>query len=149
MAAPLSGCVLSPGADSLLGEKSPLFKNTVVFVPVEKETEAHYLSACINSCCSDLVARSYSVGKSFGSPHLLQQVKIAQFKEDQPAHLHLAELSRRAHDLVAKLVERPDDNDAKRKLAETEDAVDRATAKLWGLTDAELAEIRKALELFR
>ena len=36
-----------------------------------------------------------------------------------------------------------------RQLAEVEDQVDRAAAELWGLTDAELVEIRKALELLK
>jgi hypothetical protein len=41
------------------------------------------------------------------------------------------------------------DRSAKRGLAETEDEIDRAAAKLWALTDAELNEIHKALELLR
>jgi SAM-dependent methyltransferase len=149
MSPPISSSVLAPGADSLLREKSPLFKNTVVFVPIDDETEAHYLSASINSCCADLVARSYSVGKSFGSPHLLHQVKIPQFHKSHSTHLRLAELSRHAHELAAKLAEHPDDADLKRKLADVEDEVDRAAAQLWSLTDAELNEIRNALELLR
>lgn len=35
----------------------------------------------------------------------------------------------------------------RRELAKVEDEVDRAGAQIWGLTDAELAEIRQALKL--
>jgi hypothetical protein len=149
MAAPLTSCVLTADNESLLAKKPPLVKETVIFIPSENETEAHYLCACINSCCADLIARSYSVGKSFGSPHLLHQVKIPQFDKNQSAHLCLADLSKHAHELAAKLAAHPDDEDAKRKLAEIEYEIDCAAAELWGLTDPELNEIRKALELLR
>ena len=41
----------------------------------------------------------------------------------------------------------PKDEKAKRELAHVEDQIDHAAAELWGLTDAELEEIRRALEL--
>lgn len=55
MAAPLQSCVVS----SALGKdgKPPMFKNTVVFVPIAGKSEAHYLCACINSSCVNLAAQ--------------------------------------------------------------------------------------------
>jgi len=64
-------------------------------------------------------------------------------------HNRLAELSERAHELATQLAKHPDDEDAKRKLTETEDEVDYAAVMLWGLTDSELDEIRRALGLLR
>ena len=46
-----------------------------------------------------------------------------------------------------RLADNPDDEDPKREPAKVEGDVDHAAAELWGLTDAELGEIRKALEL--
>ena len=54
----------------------------------------------------------------------------------------------RAHKL-ATLAAHLDDEDATKKLMEAEDETDRAAAKLWGLTDAELNEIRNSVELLR
>jgi len=54
-----------------------------------------------------------------------------------------------AHGLTASLAEDPEDEEARRKLAETEGEIDRAAKKLWGLSDAELDEIREALDLSR
>jgi hypothetical protein len=64
-------------------------------------------------------------------------------------HARLAGLSPRAHELAARLADDPNDERAKRELAKVQDEVDRAAAELWGLTDAELEEIRKALELLK
>jgi len=54
-------------------------------------------------------------------------------------------LSRRR--LAAWPAENPADEDAKREPAKVEGDVDHAATELCGLTDAELAEIRQALEL--
>jgi hypothetical protein len=61
----------------------------------------------------------------------------------------LSKLSERAHELAARLAAKPDDEEAKRELARVEDQIDHAAAELWGLTEAELVEIRKALELLK
>jgi hypothetical protein len=143
MATPLNSCVVTTFKVPISGARPSMFKNTVAFIPVEDESEAHYICACINCGCVDLVARSYSVGKSIGSPHLLQQIAIPKFSPKDPIHVRLAELSRLAHELAAK----PDDKEAKRELEKVEDQIDHAAAELWGLTAAELEEIRKALEL--
>ena len=45
------------------------------------------------------------------------------------------------------MAENPTDEDAKRELAKVEGNVDHAARELWRLTDAELVEIRQALEL--
>ena len=149
MASPLNACVLSNLNDRNAGRKPPLFKNTVAFVPLDEESAAHFLCACLNSSCVELAARSYSVGKSMGSPHLLQQVAIPKFSPKSPLHRRLGGLSRDAHEQAARLAANPNDEDAKRELAKVEDQVDHAAAELWGLTDAELVEIRKALELLK
>lgn len=147
MAAPLQATVITPSGESPDTLKPALFKNTFVFVPMDDQTEAHYVCACLNSSCADLAARSYSVGKSFGSPHLLQQVAVPKYVAANPAQIKLARLSQRAHELAARIASNPQDEGAKRELAEVDDQVDRAAAQLWGLTDSDLEEIRKALAL--
>jgi hypothetical protein len=86
MASPLNACVLSDINDRSSGKKPPLFRNTVALVPTDQDGEAHFLCACLNSPCVNLAARAYSVGKSMGSPHLLQQVAIPEFLPKQQSH---------------------------------------------------------------
>jgi hypothetical protein len=52
-------------------------------------------------------------------------------------HRRLAELSERAHEAAKR--------EDVRRLRQIEEAVDEAAARLWGLTDAELREIRRSL----
>jgi thioredoxin-like negative regulator of GroEL len=78
---------------------------------------------------------------------VLEHIGVPKFNPSIPIHKRLADLSHRAHELGARLAAKPDDEEAKRELAEVEDQVDRAAAELWGLTDAELQEIRTALEV--
>jgi hypothetical protein len=54
--------------------------------------------------------------------------------------------SQRAHILAERIAACRDDPDAKQQLAEMEGEIDRAAASLWGLTDAELVQVRKALD---
>jgi hypothetical protein len=145
MAAPLQSCVISdaPGKD----KKRPMFKNTIVFVALEREDEAHFLCACVNSSCLNLAAQSYSVGKSFGSPHLLQQVAIPRFDHSNPTHRRLSELSLAAHELGSELARGPDNPLARSAIAEIERQIDTATGELWGFQAAELDSIQSALSL--
>ncbi len=134
----LEAAVLAKVDDSFVGEKPVLHKNTVVFVACESEREAHYLCAMLNSSITNFTAKAYSVGKSFGSPHLLKQVSIPHFDPNSPIHTRLAALSQQAHQLAAA--------EDEAGLAAVEAQVDEAAAELWGITDRELKEIRRSLE---
>jgi hypothetical protein len=134
-------------------------KNTIVFVATEDREEAHYLCAVLNSVMADFIARSYSVGKSFGSPHLLQQVAIPVYDPASPLHQRLAELSQMAHELAAQATARGEEGAVSpgvrevraayprpKTLADIEHAINDAVAELWGITPAELEEIQRGLE---
>jgi hypothetical protein len=149
MGSRINAAVVGLSRNKSVGTKPVLPQETLTYVPLTDNNEAHYLCAVLNTTMVTLVARSYSVGKSFGSPHLLQQVAIPKFSAKDQIHLRLAELSHRAHELAAGLAAKPDDKEAKRELEKVEDQIDHAAAKLWGLTDTELVEIRKALELLK
>jgi hypothetical protein len=83
------------------------------------------------------------------SPHVLEHIAIPRFDPADSVHARLVQLSHRAHELAARLAAKPDDPATRDELAQVEDQVDHAAAELWGLTAAELEEIRKALELLR
>ncbi|MGA9351085.1 MAG: N-6 DNA methylase, partial [Anaerolineae bacterium] len=137
MGTKMEAAVLQEVDDPLVGKKPLMSKETVVYVACESEQEAHYLCAMLNSSITNFTAKSYSVGKSFGSPHLLKQVNIPHFDPNSPIHTRLAALSQQAHQLAA---------GDEAGLAEVEAQVDEAAAELWGITDRELKEIQRSLE---
>ena len=122
-----------------LGPKVVVPDHTLIMVPCQFENEAHFVCAILNSAPSRLVVRSYVA--LHPSPHVLENIAVPHFDVANPLHTHLAELSMLAHRLAAS--GEPGDLEA---LVEVEDQVDQAAAELWGLTSAELREIRRSLE---
>jgi SAM-dependent methyltransferase len=134
-----------------LSRKVPFHKNTVMFIPIDDLEEAHYLAALLNSVPVTFVAKSFAVsgGKGFGATNLLQHVSIPAFRANEAIHKELAGYSIKAHKLASQLASDPSDEKARSEMSETEAKIDRAAARLWGLTDSELNDIRKALDLSR
>ena len=114
-------------------------QETVTLVECSSAKEAHYICALANSSPFQFAAISYSQegGKSMGSMHILEYIRIPRFDPNDPVHRCLSRLSKRAHK-VAK-----DGNEA--RLREIEAKIDLRAAKLWGLSDEELREIQESL----
>lgn len=139
--------VSCPAVSPLVRNSVTIPDHTLIFVPCEREEEAHFVCAVLNCSVSGLIVKGYVA--LHPSPHVLEHISLPKFEPRQDTHRKLAELSRLAHELAARIVENPLDWEAKRQLGEVEDQIDHAAATLWGLTDAELEEIRKALELLK
>jgi hypothetical protein len=115
-------------------------QHIVTLLPVSSLREAHYCCAALNSAPFNLAVQSYSQkgGKSFGTPHVLEFIRLPTFDSENQVHGELARLSESAHKAASggSVVE----------IAEIEAEVDKAAAKLWGLSDVDLAEIKRSLE---
>lgn len=111
-------------------EIAALPDHRLMIVACEKQDEAHYLCGLLNSLPVRVFIAAYVVGTQI-STHVLTYVSAPKFDPDVPQHRALAAASRAAHEAVSNDDE-PD-----------EDAVDRAAAQLWGLTDAELDAMRR------
>jgi hypothetical protein len=124
-----------PGMES----KATIPQETISLVACDAEAEAHYVCASLNSSPFTFAVESYSQkgGKSFGTPSILENVRVPKYDPANPTHLALADLSQQAHAATAA-------GDAAR-VREIEAEIDRLAAKLWGLTDAELREIQESL----
>ncbi len=109
----------------------------LMMVAVESRAEAHYLCAALNSAPSCLAVAAYAIQTQIDT-HVLENVSIPQFSRTNKTHLRLAELSEAAHKATAK-------GDAS-EIKKIEDEIDQAAARLWGLKDEDLAEIRRSLE---
>jgi len=108
-----------------------------VLVAAGSSDEAHYLSAVLNSSVVGFLVTSHSVrgGKGFGTPSMLDFIRLRRFKPDDPLHQALAAASRRAHQ-------------ARRRgepIGEIQQQADRLAGRLWGLATSELDAIRGLL----
>ena len=118
-------------------ERNVVPQETLSIVVTKTTEEAHYLSAMLNCSPFNFAVVSYSQtgGKSFGSPHIIENIRIPKFDSQNPVHLRLAQLSEKAHELAR----------TNKALSEVEEEIDRPAAELWGLADEELAEIKRSL----
>jgi methylase of polypeptide subunit release factors len=123
-----------------LHEGKPIVpQETVTLVECSSANEAHYICALVNSSPFQFAAISYSQegGKSMGSMHILEHIRIPRFDPKNPVHCRLAELSMQAHE-AARIGD-------EMRLREIEAEIDRWAAKLWNLTDDELRDIQQSL----
>jgi len=86
-----------------LPERPILPQETITFIPCEREQEAHYLCALLNSPQVLARARSCSVagGKSFGTAGMLADMGIPKFDRENAIHRRLASLAKSASRAVA------------------------------------------------
>jgi hypothetical protein len=85
------------------------------------------------------MARSYSMGKSFGNPHLMNQIPIPQFDPSNSIHQDLSRLSQQCHEKTAAGID----------VTDLEEQIDELAAEMWELTSEELKDIKNSLEELR
>jgi methylase of polypeptide subunit release factors len=119
----------------------------VIFVPIDKEEEAYYLSAILNSEIIYTLIAGYAVETAMDI-HITQNVLIPKFDSKNKLHSQLSYLSKKAHDLAKRYYE---ENDlvAKEELKRIEEEINKTVAQLYGITDEELEEIRKCLMILK
>lgn len=132
--------VLSLIEDKYIGKKPSIPQETISFIPVEQENEAHYLCSILNSSEITFLVKSFSQfgGKSFATPSILRQINIPKYDSENPIHQKLAQLSKTAHRLASEK--------NTYELSEVEEEIDNTVAELYGLTDEETKEIKNALK---
>jgi hypothetical protein len=91
----------------------------------------------LNSAPARFVARAYTIQTQIGT-HILENVGVPHFSKYSKTHLRLGELSEAAHKAAAK--------GETAEVMKIEEEVDRTAARLWGLSDDDLAEIKRSLE---
>ncbi|MFH1922267.1 MAG: SAM-dependent DNA methyltransferase, partial [Planctomycetota bacterium] len=123
--------------DPILGARAAIPQETCVLVAARSSDEAHYLSAVLNSAIVGFLVTSHSVrgGKGFGSPGMLDFIRLRQFEPGAPLHQELAMASRRAHQSA----ERGE------PIFEIQREIDEMAGRLWGLARNELHAIQREL----
>lgn len=136
------GSQLAAAVTSQAGTKPFIPQHTVTLVAYDNLDEAHYLCALVNSSIVNFTLQSYAQrgGKSFATPHVLENISVPTFDQMNGTHKRLAELSQSAHQLAASA-----DENKTAQLAAIESEIDALAARVWGLTDEELQEIQRNL----
>jgi len=106
------------------GLKTAISTDTTSLFAVGDEKEAHYLCGILNSDVVDEYIRSFSsAGRGFGSPSVMNHLAIPQFNSDNKIHMKIAELSKKAHTLVAQ----------GKEVGELQNELNEAVQKLWNI----------------
>ncbi|MDW7729694.1 MAG: N-6 DNA methylase [Bacillota bacterium] len=124
--------------DDNLGLKPSVTQHVVSFVPFEILEEAHYFSALMNTSIVSLISTTCFTGKGFGTPGLMDYVKVHKFQNENQLHKKLSQLSQEAHSLTKK-------NDIG-TITEIEKAIDLTAAELWEIEKKELEAIQRSLK---
>jgi len=137
----LSACVVNKVDDKFLGKKLVLPEHVLAFIPTENEDEAHYICAILNSSIADLILRSIAGGtKSFGTPKMIEDViNIPKYNKNNKIHNTLVALSRKAHQIASE--------NKTHELSKIEEEIDNTIAKLYGLTNEEIKEVKNSIRL--
>jgi len=131
----LTCAVLSTSSDNVMGEKLIIPDHRLIMVSLDEPTEAHYLCAVLNSSLSRFVVRSYVITTQI-APHVLGNIRVPKYDKSDEIHKALARLSEKCHAKVAAGID----------VSDLEEQIDELAAELWGLTKAELKEIKESLE---
>lgn len=99
----IRAAVLEPVDDPVLGRRAVVPQETCALVACDSADEAHYLCAVLNSALVNILVACHSVrgGKGFGTPGMLDYLKILRFCSSDSSHMELAACSRQAHSVVA------------------------------------------------
>ncbi len=123
MASRMSAVVLSR-LRAPFGLKTAVSTDTTSFFAVEDEKEAHYLCGILNSEVVDQYIRSFSsAGRGFGAPSVMNNLAIPKFSSDNKIHMRIAELSQKAHYMVAQ----------RKEIGKLQDDLNQAVEKLWNI----------------
>ena len=109
----------------------------LMMVELDSSEEAFYLCGALNSSPTRLAVSAYAIQIQMNT-HILQNIAIPKFARGNRTHFHLAELSEAAHKAAA--------SNEITELKKLEEEIDRITARLWGLSEEDLAEITRSLQ---
>jgi hypothetical protein len=119
-----------------IGSHQPLVPDhTLVMIAVGSAKEAHYVCALLNSAPANYIVTNYVA--LHPAPHILKYIRLPLFAENDKVHRRLATVSEECHAAAA--------NEDLKTVASLETEIDKAAAKLWGMTDDELKAIQDAL----
>lgn len=130
----LQCAVIEKTNSKLLGKKIIIPDTKLVLVPLESESEAHYVCAAMNSSIARFIVKCYGIQTQL-APHILDNIKLPKYTPTDEIHKTLSQLSSKCHEKTAAGID----------VSDLEAQIDELAAELWGLTKDELKEIQESL----
>jgi hypothetical protein len=123
--------------DPRLGSRPVIPQETCVLVACDSADEAYYLCGLLNSSLVNFLVIAHSVrgGKGFGSPAVLDVLRLRRFDPENPRHRELAACCRQAHQAFGE----------QSPLTCLQQRMDALAADLWGLSAADAEIVRGEL----
>ncbi|GIW90159.1 MAG: SAM-dependent methyltransferase [Pirellulaceae bacterium] len=119
---------------AVVSEDRPIIPDhKLMMVAVDSAEEAYYLAGMLGNVVSRYVVASYILCIST-STAILENLAIPRYERADRQQREIADCSRRLHEVAA----------AGQPLDELEDELDHLAARLFGITDVQLAEIRES-----
>ncbi|MCS7099758.1 MAG: hypothetical protein RMH84_02690, partial [Sulfolobales archaeon] len=121
-------------------------------IAFDNSAEAHYVAGVLNSSIARLVVATYCVGTEV-STHVVKYVKIPKYDPGNLVHRDISEFSRKAHELARCIYAsaKPECcrniEDPEEELKRVEIELDKAVAKLYGIPDTAIEDIRKVFKI--
>lgn len=103
----------------------------LIIIPFEKEDEAHFVSAMLNSIPARFLIKSFAIGTQL-APYILDILRVPNYDVNNPKHKKLISISKGLHNNIV----------GQEKLRNDLDLV---AAKVWGI-EMELKEIIRSYE---
>ncbi len=138
IATEMTSAVVGPGKDKLI-----IADHRLMIVPVEDDSEAYFICGALNSSIGRFIVDMFIIGTQI-STHVLEKLKIPKFDKSLVIHTEVSSLSKRAHEIAPKAYS--GDEAAQAELRHLEEQIDRAAARLWGLSEEELQDIQRSLK---
>jgi len=130
--------------------KPVIVDHSTILINTNDINEAYYLAGFLNSLLSRTIIASYSY-ELRQETHIADFIKIPKFDPQNEAHNKIAELSKRAHELVSIKHSKPPAaelyNYIDKELERVEREIDLAVAELFGLSGEDLREFEKLMAI--
>ena len=133
--------LLASAVIGMNGHKTIVPDQTAYLAAFNNEEAAHFFCGILNSTVLQLIYAMHTY--KHVSMNFIRSIRIPQFDAQKSIHKEISQLSRNAHELAPRAYY--GDETAQAKLQQVEVEIDRAAARLWGLTEEELREIQASL----
>ena len=135
----LNAAVVEERDDSRIGCKPVIPQETCVLVATPSTDEAHYLCALLNSVVVGFLAEAHNVrgGKSFGTPSMLDYLRLRRFDPNNSVHAQMSAASRLAHVRSAKGM----------NLTDLQQRIDTLAGSLWDLGPTAIAALQREIRV--
>ncbi len=136
-----ASCVITTVKDKFFEVEKPVIPNdSLILIPLNSKDEAFYICSVLNSSPVLFAIASYTYELRMET-HITKYINIPRFKSQKPLCSEISQLSMQAHELAKE--------GKTEEIKEIEEQIDQKVAELYGITDEELAEIKKCLQLLK